>query len=547
MLSGKQRRMTDHTVITSGDGPVVLESDVPLASSLIWRLQRDFYVQRGLKAWTEDQVPSYITNNPLIAEIYARVVFGFLCDCMRKPRAGTQPLSNENPLRILELGAGSGKFSYLFLRKLADLMYAANIAASTVRYCMTDCSESLLQSWRLNTYLSGFVKQGMLVFEQLQAGDEVDSSFVNCNFSGSTQPGGPLVLIANYVFDSLAQDAFVIKNGQILESVVTTTRNPNHNPNSEAGLKDLQLSFKNVEVSPNRYAEESWTRILEQYRTGVPSGTVLFPCAALKALKKLVQGTDGRMLLLAADKAIAHEEDLQLYQGPPTIEFHGPGCFSQMVNFDAIGKYFVGLGGKAFKPDKHSTGLAICAFLQLRPGDEFPGTASAYRDVMAAFGPDDLFALLAWLHPHMEQMSIPQILALLRLTRWDTTAFLRLFPVIARQLRSVGAERTDLRNAVLSTWGNHYPVSAAENVLAFNCGVILLELRFFAEALPMFKTSEQALGRSAATSFNLGLCAQGLGKPAEALAFMTEACNLDATFEPARNSRLKLEQELARG
>jgi Putative S-adenosyl-L-methionine-dependent methyltransferase len=536
--------MTDHTVITSGDGPVVLESDVPLSSSVIWGLQRDFYVQRGLKAWTEDQVPSYITNNPFIAEIYARIVFGFLRDCMRRTRAGAQPLSSQNPLRILELGAGSGKFSYLFMRKMADLMHAANIAVNTVRYCMTDCSENLLQSWRLNTYLSGFVKQGMLVFEQLQAGDEVNSSFVNSNSPGSTQPGGPLVLIANYVFDSLPQDAFVIKNGQILEALVTTTRNPNHNPNSEGELKDLQLSYKNVEVSPNRYPEESWTLILEQYRTGVPSGTVLFPCAALKALKKLGQCTDGRMLLLAADKAIAHEEDLQLYQGPPAIEFHGPGCFSQMVNFDAIGKYFVGLGGKALKPDKHSAGLAIGAFLQLRPGDEFPGTASAYRDAMAAFGPDDLFALLAWLHPHMEQMSIPQTLALLRLTRWDTTAFLRLFPVIARQLRSVGAERTDLRNAVLSTWANHYPVSAAENVLAFNCGVILLELRFFAEALPMFKASEQVLGRSAATSYNLGLCAQGLGKPAETLAFMTEACNLDPSFEPARSARAKLESQL---
>jgi tetratricopeptide (TPR) repeat protein len=250
------------------------------------------------------------------------------------------------------------------------------------------------------------------------------------------------------------------------------------------------------------------------------------------------------MLLLAADKAIAHEEDLQLYQGPPTIEFHGPGCFSQMVNFDAIGKYFVGLGGEALKPDKHAAGLGICAFLQLRPGDEFPGTASAYRDAMAAFGPDDLFALLAWLHPHMEQMSIPQILALLRLTRWDTTAFLRLFPVIARQLSSVGAERKDLRNAVLSTWANHYPVSATENVLAFNCGVVLLELRYFADALTMFKASEQSLGRSAPTSFNLGLCAQGLGKPAEALAFMTEAGNLDPSFEPARSARAKLESQL---
>jgi Tfp pilus assembly protein PilF len=100
-----------------------------------------------------------------------------------------------------------------------------------------------------------------------------------------------------------------------------------------------------------------------------------------------------------------------------------------------------------------------------------------------------------------------------------------------------------LRNAVQSIWANHYPVIAAENVLAFNCGVILLELRFFAEALAMFKTSEQTLGRSAPTSFNLGLCALGLDRSAEALDYMVDACNLDPGFEPARSSRLKLEQE----
>ncbi|HEX9256071.1 MAG TPA: hypothetical protein VF938_11020, partial [Candidatus Angelobacter sp.] len=104
--------MPDHTVITSGDEPIVLETDVPLSQSLIWRLQRDFYAERGLKAWTEDLVPSYITNNPFIAEIYAQIVAGFILDCMNLPQKGSRPLSPDNPLRILELGAGTGKFSY---------------------------------------------------------------------------------------------------------------------------------------------------------------------------------------------------------------------------------------------------------------------------------------------------------------------------------------------------------------------------------------------------------------------------------------------------
>src|SRR6478752_8623747 len=150
--------------------PDVLEADVPLSQSLIWRLQRDFYAQRGLKAWTEDLVPSYITNNPFIAEIYAQIVAGFLSDCMQ--HSGRALLSQENPLRILELGAGTGKFSYLFLRKLTALLQSNNLPLHLVRYCMTDTAESLLAESRQNAYLQEFVSSGILEFEVFQAGQQ---------------------------------------------------------------------------------------------------------------------------------------------------------------------------------------------------------------------------------------------------------------------------------------------------------------------------------------------------------------------------------------
>jgi tetratricopeptide (TPR) repeat protein len=251
------------------------------------------------------------------------------------------------------------------------------------------------------------------------------------------------------------------------------------------------------------------------------------------------------MLVLAADKGFVHEEDLPLTQGPPVIEFHGEHCFSQTVNFDAVGKYFRSIGGDALLPTKRSSNLNICAFPQGSTGDQFPGTKAAHQDMQAAFGPEDLFTLLAWLNAHMEEMTVPQILAVLRLCHWDPVALVRLFPVLARQLRTVSRERSDLHGAVMSTWANHYPIHPSENIIAFYCGVILLELRFYEEALAMFQASQQIFGGSATTSYNLGLCALGLGRASEALAFMVEACELDPAFEPARLSRLKLEKENA--
>jgi len=513
----------------------VLESAVPLSQSLIWRLQSDYYAQRGLKAWTEDLVPSYITNNPFIAEIYAGIVAGFLDDCLRD---GGSPISPENPLQILELGAGTGKFAYLFLRKFVPLLSQRNLAPQNVRYSITDCSEELLAYWRRNPYLGEFANLGVLEFKLLRAGGE--------GLSPAKSSRAPLVVIANYVFDSLPQDAFVIKDGQISEALVTTS--VRSGPGSAVSLSDVQLSFTNAPVPPQRYADPVWRRILEEYLRHLAAPTLFFPSAALGLMQQLSETSGGPMLLLAADKGFAHEEELALTQGPPALEFHGAGrCFSTMVNFDAISRYFAATGGLALVPPKHFTNLNICAFIARKPQDEFPQTRKIYSQALEEFGPDDLFTVMSWVNAYLDNVSVPQALSLLRLTRWDTTAFLRLFPVIAPKLRNVSAERHDLRDAVLRVWENRYPVDPADNTLAFHCGAVLLELRFYIEAAAMLKASEQLLGRTAATSYNLGLCALGLEDRVAALAHMTEACRRDPAFEPARRSRERLEHEIEPG
>jgi tetratricopeptide (TPR) repeat protein len=523
----------------------VLETRVPLSQSVIWQRQRDFYARRGLKAWTEDLVPSYITNNPFIAEIYAAIVAAFIDDCQAQARGEALPISPENPLRILELGAGTGKFAYLFLLQLTELLRERQMAPESVRYCMADCSDDLLAAWRSNRYLAKFVASGALEFELSPSNEGNTAAPVSSSSKGNAARNqGPLVVIANYVFDSLPQDAFIIQNGVISEALITTSAGPVADGNIPPP-SSLQLSFSHTDVPAGRYPDKLWNEILERYRSRLSAATVFFPAAALHLLERLAGSTTGPMLVLAADKGLRHEDDLSLRQGSPELEFHASGhCFSTLVNFDAIARHFWGHGGEAFLPQKHFSSLNLCAFLQHAPEQEFPGTRAAYRETAEAFGPDDLFALMSWLDAHLHEISLTQALAILRLTRWDPTALLRLLPIIVTKLRNAHAERLDLRDAILRTSANHFPVSEAENVLAFNSGVVLLELRFFAEAQQMFQVSEQLCGRSAATSYNLGLCALGLGRNKEALTFIVDACAQDPAFEPARSARAKLESEL---
>src|SRR4051794_36001344 len=89
----------------------VLEAATPLARSMVWHLQRTFYSDQGIEAWTRSRVPQSVTTSPIIAHAYARIVFGYL----RDTRATRATLDPNEPVYLVELGAGSGRFAYRFL------------------------------------------------------------------------------------------------------------------------------------------------------------------------------------------------------------------------------------------------------------------------------------------------------------------------------------------------------------------------------------------------------------------------------------------------
>lgn len=50
------------TLRTTESGRLVLESGSPLGSSMLWSLQRDFYEDKGVDAWSKGIVPNYVTT-----------------------------------------------------------------------------------------------------------------------------------------------------------------------------------------------------------------------------------------------------------------------------------------------------------------------------------------------------------------------------------------------------------------------------------------------------------------------------------------------------
>ena len=84
----------------------ILEKNVALSKSLIWDLQRAYYERMGPSAWDED-IPFFVTSNAYSAHLYAQTFASAIRDSLSAERIHPKAWLN-----ILELGAGSGTFSF---------------------------------------------------------------------------------------------------------------------------------------------------------------------------------------------------------------------------------------------------------------------------------------------------------------------------------------------------------------------------------------------------------------------------------------------------
>src|SRR5436305_2417201 len=109
----------------------LLEERQPFCRSLIWQLQDRYFAERGVEAWRQGEVPHYVTSNPTIANAYAELVLAFWRDQQALATA-----ASDAPQYICELGAGSGRFAFHFLTRLADLCADTGVAPTAFRYVL---------------------------------------------------------------------------------------------------------------------------------------------------------------------------------------------------------------------------------------------------------------------------------------------------------------------------------------------------------------------------------------------------------------------------
>jgi len=522
----------------------ILEEKKRFSQSLLWAFQRQFFEQQGIQAWNTGKVPHYATSNPFIASAYGKVVFGFLRDCKSDEQT---PLDPEQPVYILELGAGSGRFAYHFLKKFFAYYSQSVLQEVAVKYVMSDLSQQNLDFWRSHPSLQPFLEQGVLDFASFDV--EKDQKLQLLHSGEAIAPEtlkNPLIVLANYFFDSIPQDLFYIQGGQLYETRVTLT-----SPEKEPDLKDakllerLEISYDDRAIAADYYENPDFNQILQQYQHRLAETSLLFPFVGLQCLCNLRHLSSDRLLLLSGDKGYSREEEL-LGRQKPKLTLH-QGCFSLMVNYHAIAQYARNQGGQVLTTAHRHRSVNICAF---RLGGSAEGdreTHQAYRDAIEQCSPDDFFALKKGLEPHYNTLTLQQLLAFLRLSGWDFNIFFGCFPRFMSEVAKASETlRREAYRAIYKIWDTYYFMGEQRD-LAFHLGMLLYGMDYLPEALDFFQRSRQLHGEDPITLYNLGMCHYRLRQLEEALTCVTKTLELNPNFEAAKEVRIKICSEIDLG
>ena len=537
--------MTENFSSPADPSDLVLETGQRLSQSLLWKLQRQFFEQQGIQAWTADKVvPHYVTSNPFIANAFGKVAFGFLRDCFsvghsltarrRSNDASLMSLDVSQPIYILELGAGSGRFAYHFIQQFFAHYPHSTLRDLPVKYVMTDFAPQTLQFWQSHPSLQPWVKQGRLDFAHFDGETPAPLRLIRSgDLLTPNTLTNPLIVLANYFIDSIPQDLFTIHDGQLHETLLTLAA-----PELTRGLppaellKSLQITYDDRPISSSYYDNPNFNQILTEYQQNLTDTTFLFPTTALNCLGYLRQLAGDRLLLLSADKGQSQEKAL-CGRGRPHFAFHG--SFSISVNYHAIVQYVQNQDGQALVPKHRTRSLQVCAFL-FGPSD-YLETRHAYYTAIEETGPDDFFSVKKTIEPHYGDLSLQNILAYLRFSGWDHNIFLGCWPTLMTQMEMASEDlRQETCQAIQQIWKRYYWMGE-EKDLPFHLSQLLIRLEKFADAIPFLDYSLQLYGERALQLMHLAICHLNLGQRRRGLSILDRALESDPALKDAKMLR----------
>jgi hypothetical protein len=496
---------------------------VRLADSPLWQRQRSFYTGGVAQIWGTSTAPHAITVNARIAHTYARIAAEFL-------RSAAVATTHDVP-HVVEVGGGSGRFAYLFVRALRSL--APDLA---FRYVLTDFCAERIETWRADTAFQQFIADGALDFAVLDADDPGPLELI---VSGRRLDEGaldaPVIGIANYVFDTLRHDGYAVRAGSL--SQLRLAVDANASPD-EGGIHGEWESAAAGELPADLRT------ILEHYRDTLDDTTVLVPVGGMRIVDHLRSLTSAPVCTLVADKG--HTTVLELCShDTPAVVWHG-GAFSVMVNFDLLARWVRQRGGAVALPLDPARSLVVAAFLEGDPDGRLAALPAFVQDQLLDTGPDNFFTLRTALRAATNP-TIDEMLAVLRLSRFDPGVFAELVPALLEVLSDVAdGRRTEIERALRRVDENWFDIGEPID-MALCLGLTFGAMSRFDVATGYLERSVRAHPDNADAALALAVALRGKHDLGDAMRWVDRALQLEPTLAEARTLRVILGDELGRG
>ncbi|DAZ92770.1 TPA: hypothetical protein N0F65_008152, partial [Lagenidium giganteum] len=188
-----------------------------LSRCRLWDKQKAFYCAQGISAWSNHIVPFGVSSSSFLAASYARIAIQFLFEAAPDM---TNTISDDTPnCYVWEAASGSCKFLHAFLIHFFALVDEYDLTARGIRPCVvaSDLSVQVIQSRRTMACFAPFLERRQLDFALF------DSEIFLAQPPGARALSlecskrqwivgvdGPVLLMANYFFDSLKADVFVV-------------------------------------------------------------------------------------------------------------------------------------------------------------------------------------------------------------------------------------------------------------------------------------------------------------------------------------------------
>jgi tetratricopeptide (TPR) repeat protein len=515
---------------------LILEEGKPLSQSMLWDMQRDFFSNQGPEAWIKGIVPQYITTNPFIANLYAKVTYGYLRDYVSRG-----DIDKTSTVYIMELASGVGRFTYIFLKRFIHLIENSPLKNIKFKYIVTDFSEKNIEYWQSHSFLKPFFDSGVLDCATFDISKDEE---LLLRHSGEVLSAGnlknPLILFANYTFDSLPQDTFDVVKGELSEGLITLIRDEEiADPSDKSILAGLDYNYTDHLISgDNYYEDDNFNEILRYYKSRFADTAFSFPIIALRGISRLMKLFNDDIVLISVDKGYKNEKAM-LKNSHPFLSKHG--CVSMTVNFNAIENYFKNLGGMALHSIYEHVNVNMSLFLLSKSHHGFAETKMAYREIIEGIGPDDFYLIKKGIVSVSEALDTKQLLTLIRYTVWDSKTFLDCYNLF---LERIDVEDNfpleELLTVINRVWDNYFPIGE-EDDLAYYIGALLCVIGYYKDALHYFMISYEFYGPSAEIYYKIALCYFNMGQFDMAMEYTDKSLELDPIFEETRTMKILID------